>query len=259
MTIDYRARITDLVAAGLVPATSRCVFAAGSLVRGWGNSSSDVDVYVVSDEEWRSDTAVYTSVGLEPATVVGESTRLDGVAWDLHYWLDSQVDQVMAKVSWEAYEAGGNAGSRLASPEIALLERFGHGVDGLGGDWLSARRKALADSAFAVIRVSYELMYADSYAEDAVGQLACDDLHSAVLSARTAFGHAMDALLAHHGEYNHNPKWRARRFQAANPTLLSYEDYWALETMRSYDPADPAAWVIEALRACRQVSLEVSV
>jgi hypothetical protein len=41
------------------------------------------------------------------------------------------------------------------------------------------------------------------------------------------------------------------------PPELSFDDYWQLETMRSYDPETPEKWVEEVLRTCQHVSTEV--
>jgi hypothetical protein len=87
-----------------------------------------------------------------------------------------------------------------------------------------------------------------------------NDLNSAVLSARIAFDHTVDALLAEQGEYeSHIPKWRARRFQVANPTKLTFSKYWALETMRDFDPNEPSKWVSEVLTLCQDLSLKIEV
>ena len=78
-----------------------------------------------------------------------------------------------------------------------------------------------------------------------------------MLSAKLGFGYATTALLAAHGQYGHSAKWKAKRFREVQPATLPFEDYWHMETMRSYDPDDPAAWVAEVLLTCRAIAESV--
>ena len=163
-------------------------------------------------------------------------------------------------MSWPAYERARVAGQLLVDTEEVFLERMATCVPLTGEDWVLRRRAELDASGFRAYLVSRSLAQAENATEDALGQLRADDLDSAVLSARKAFGNAVDALLESVGEYGyHLPKWRARRFRAAAPAVLSIEDYWALETMRDLDPADPAAWVLRVLRVCQDLAFETVV
>ncbi|MER8235554.1 hypothetical protein [Streptomyces sp. NPDC094049] len=244
---------------GVLPATCRSVYVSGSLVRGWGNALSDVDVYVITEADYRSDTAVYGQVPLETDTLPVEIRYVDGRRWDIEYWRSDQIDQVLAKVDWSVLEGSQEAGRRLSTDELDLLERLSYAQPLAGEEWLASRQKRLADSALRSVMVARALNGADTYTEDVVGQLEADDVDSAVLSVKIAFGYAMDALLAFEGEYGQNAKWRARRFREADPTIVTFDQYWAIETMRSFDPSAPRAWVEEALRLCQHVSMEVSV
>jgi hypothetical protein len=78
-----------------------------------------------------------------------------------------------------------------------------------------------------------------------------------VLTARLAYGHAVDALLAGYGETSPQPKWRVRRMRAAAPGEIPFEDFWAIETMRDLDPADPLPWIKAVVRACQDLAAEV--
>ena len=43
------------------------------------------------------------------------------------------------------------------------------------------------------------------------------------------------------------------------PRQLPYEDYWAIETMRDFDPEDPRDWVTRIVQQCRDLSIEVEI
>lgn len=258
MTNPYANCADELRARGMLPASYQAVYVAGSLVRGWGNALSDLDVYVVTDTVWDRPVVESASVPLDPPTLPIDVIRVDGVRWDVEYWSDRQVDQMLAKLGKDNVDAGGAGPNELSRYEMDFLERLGHARAVEGEGWLDARRAQLADSAFRQVMVSGALHYCDIYAEDAIGQLEAGDLDSAVLSARLAFGCAVDALLAGHGELGQSPKWRARRFRAADPAELSFEEYWATETMRDLDPAAPGGWVESTIGTCRRISAEVS-
>ena len=49
------------------------------------------------------------------------------------------------------------------------------------------------------------------YEREGHGQLEAGDVHSAVLSSKFALGWAVEAVLASHGEFHEQEKWRARR------------------------------------------------
>ncbi|MFF5970036.1 hypothetical protein ACFY7C_00770 [Streptomyces sp. NPDC012769] len=259
MTEIHGVSLAALRDQGALPSSHHCVYLSGSLVRGWGNALSDVDVYVITDEDWSSPTAELGHVALEPDTLPVEIRYVDGRRWDIEYWRETQIDQVLAKVDWSVLDGSKAAGNRLSSDELYFLERLSYAAAVSGDDWLRERKEQLDKSAMRSVLVARSLNNADTYTQDVIGQLEAGDVESAVLSTKIAFGHAVDALVAAAGEYGLNPKWRARRFRAAAPGLLTFEEYWSVENMHRYDPSDPRAWVEEALEICQRISLEVSV
>ncbi|GAA3690825.1 hypothetical protein GCM10022267_91440 [Lentzea roselyniae] len=67
-------------------------------------------------------------------------------------------------------------------------------------------------------------------------------------------------LTAYRGELGGNAKWRPKRMQAIETTgtVLSFEDYWRLESMRGYESQHPVAWIKEVLELCRLIAVEVT-
>jgi hypothetical protein len=179
--------------------------------------------------------------------------------WDVRYWTDGQVDALLAKVSARAFAEARGDGNQLTAKEMNLLERLTFAVADTGGEWLDRRRGQVTGSAFRPFLMVRALNLSDSRVEDAVGQLAADDLDSAVLSARAAFDYSVDALIAFHGDHGHGEKWRARRFRSVSSPTLSFDDYWRTTTMRGYDPRDPAGWVRQVLTVCQRIAMEVSI
>ncbi|MFJ4655869.1 hypothetical protein ACIP5Y_31715 [Nocardia sp. NPDC088792] len=244
----------------LLPAAYDTVIASGSLIRGWGNPTSDLDILVVTREPWVSSIGETNHVALEPGSLQYEITFVDNRRWDIEYWTAGQVEQVTAKVSHEQFTADKGAWRTLSHHEFALLERLPYAAPADDGAWLERTRSALAASAHRSVLVVNSLRQADSYTEDAAGQVERGDLHSAVISTKNAFSHAVDALQASLGQFGSLwPKWRARRMQILDPEILPFTDYWAVETMRTFDPDNPRKWVEETIAVCQRISMEVSV
>ncbi|MFE5867723.1 hypothetical protein ACFQ6V_03595 [Streptomyces roseifaciens] len=245
---------------GLIPADCLAVCCVGSVARGWSNVTSDYDFNVVSSTPWAGESARTIPVPLEPAAVPAVVLHVDGRRWEIKYWLDSQVRQMIGKVGWEQFETGGSTARALIDTEELFLERMGTCLTLSGAAWAEECRRRVEESAFRAFVTTRSLSEADSSVEDAVGQLADGDVDSAVLSARKALGHTVDALLESKGNFgSRTPKWRARRFREVRPEALSFEEYWALETMRSFDPGDPRAWASLVIQRCRDLTMEVDI
>ncbi|MBK3569769.1 MULTISPECIES: hypothetical protein [unclassified Streptomyces] len=251
--------LPELRRRGLLPEPHLAVYVSGSVVRGWGNDTSDLDIYVITERPWEG-SDIGAPVALVPNMVAVEVTHVDKVRWDIEYWLDSQVDQLMDKASWATFDGDPNATALMTSPlqhELKFLERLPYAIPLTPAAWLEERRSQVKSSALRSVAASAQLNLADAYIEDAVGQLRASDLESSVLSAKMAFGHAVDALLASHGEVDRSWKWRARKFREVGQSVLGFDEYWSVETMRDYDPDNPARWVEHVVRLCRKISFEV--
>ena len=261
MQVDV-ARIWDtLLARQLVPESCQASFLVGSAANGWGNDKSDLDICVVSTEPWAGPDCIETSVLLEPPVVHWHTFHSDNRDWDLSYWVDTQFDQLLAKLAWSSYDQDrANSGDVLPTREEVLLGRLATCRPLFGEDWVLRRRAELEASAFRPILVARSLGEADRAIEDSIGQLEDGDLNSAVLSARQALGYTVDALLEEQGQFgSHLVKWRSRRFRAANPRALSFDKYWELETMQGFDPTDPARWINAVLTLCQDLSFKIEV
>ena len=200
------------------------------------------------------------SVPLEPGSIPIHVTDVNGRRWELKYWSDGQIDQLLAKVSRKRFDRDGVTASSLFGIEELFIERLLTCLPLRGHDWVAQRCQQIRDGAFQSCAVARSLAESDNAIEDALGQLAAGDLPSAVLSARNALGFTVDALLESLGVFgSRTPKWRARRFQEAAPAALSFERYWHLETMADLLPDRPQEWVLAVLSTCRELELEIQI
>lgn len=257
MTPSAREMLIVLETAGLVPPAPVAVFVAGSRVRGWGNDSSDLDLYVVVGNEWTGgDSSV--PVALQPDEVRTGLIRHDGYAWDIQYWRESQVDQVIQKVSWRELDDNPFAGKLLTTHELDFLERLTYADSVVDADWLARRAAQVTESAHRSVLINEALHSMDLLIEDAYGQLRCGDVESAVLSSKMAFTCVVKALVAEHGNFARSSKWLARQVRETRTDILRFEEYWDIETMRTFDPRQPADWVLDVISVCRRIALKVS-
>ncbi|MEV1081982.1 hypothetical protein AB0I98_27650 [Streptomyces sp. NPDC050211] len=244
----------------LLPDGALAAFVVGSAARGWHNARSDYDIYIVTGTQGNSDTRNPIPVPLDPPLVMSETFYAQDKRWEVKYWLETQINQMLAKVSWDIYEQGTSAVDELTFVEELALSRLNSCLPLLGEAWVLDSRRRLAESAFRSCVVVRSLGSVDDAVEDALGQMEAGDLESATLSARNAFGHAIDALLESEGEFgSHLSKWRPNRFKAVAQEALSFERYWELETMRTYDPSDPRPWIKDILTLCQDIAMRVDV
>lgn len=258
--IDFAECLPELARRGLLPERYRAAYIAGSIACGWGHTASDLDIYVVCDEPWTGETTTRVPVALTPDTVPFAVAHVDRMRWTVEYWQDTQIDQLVGKVSWEVFERDPNSAALVTSPvqkELNLLERMNHAIVLAGEDWIAERRRQIGASAIRSIAASAQLDVVDTYLEDIVGLMESGDLDAAVLAAKVAFEYAVDALMAFHGEVARDGKWRARRVKLVDSKTLPFADYWRLETMRDFDPDDPRPWLERVLALCREISFEV--
>lgn len=247
----------ELKEMGLLPDDELATVIVGSIARGWAYSTSDLDVVVFSQTLVADERLVALTVPLSPELVPVATFRAMGKAWEVKFWMDGQIDQLLAKVSWTAFEQDNKVGGRLIDQEEYLLARLPTCLVLSGQDWVDKRRADIAESAFKAMRVVLALDESDKSCESALGQLSAGDAEGAVLSAKNAFTFAVEAVLNASGEYLAPPKWRARRFRAANTALMSFDEYWSIETMRSYDPAAPHEWVNYVVSRCKDLSMDI--
>ncbi|MDX2292336.1 MULTISPECIES: hypothetical protein [Streptomyces] len=260
MVPDLSTCLPELEARGLLPADVLSVSIVGSVARGWGNAGSDYDFNIVTTSPWTGADTQSIPVPLRPDFLPTASLNVGDRRWEIKYWTDDQIGQVIDKVGWPQFESGEVGAKTLIEAEELFLERLMSAVPLHGAEWIAERQAQVAGSAFQAFITTRSLSDADGSVEDAVGQLAAGDLYSAVISARNALGHTVDALLESRGCYgSKTPKWRARRMRETPFDELPFETYWALETMRDLDPETPEKWVRTVVSLCKDLTLEVEI
>ncbi len=254
---DEQTCLRHLESRGLAREDTLAVLCVGSTARGWANQASDLDIYLITEAAAQPRDAFPMAVPLSPPAIPAVITHVEGRRWELKYWTDGQVDQMLSKVDRARLEPG-SAGDELAEIEENFIERLVSASPITGTDWLARRKKQTAESTYRAYVMTRSLNKAEGSVEDAQGQLADDDLCCAVLSAHDAMRHTVDAVLESVGCFGSlTPKWRPRRMRDASPPLLSFDEYWAMETMAGLDRADPREWVRNIVDWCERTAAAI--
>jgi hypothetical protein len=259
MEFDKGSCLQHLESRALTTDDTVALLCVGSTARGWANQASDVDIYVITEAAPELPDALDMAVPLSPPVVPAVTDHFDGRRWEIKYWTDGQVDQILSKVDRTRPDSD-SLGGPLAEIEELFIERLLSALPIIGADWLARRQSQTADSTYRESVVTRSMHKADGSVEDALGQLADDDLVSAVLSAHDAMQHTVDALLESVGCFGSlTRKWRARRVREASPAQLGFDEYWAMETMEGLDRTDPREWVLRITTWCKRTAAEIDI
>jgi hypothetical protein len=238
----------------------QAVFVAGSLVQGWGNVDSDLDVYLICTRPTTpaAFTDVHTTRLSSPEVPVGGLPAL-GRDCDIEVWTGAQVEELLAQLSPERRARSSSMLEGFSHFELDFLEKVSYGIPLSGTRAVERIQRAVRDSVWQDSLISRALDLSDIYLTDALGQLDSGDTVSAVLSGKLAFGYSVDAVACAAGQYGRSPKWRGRRLCQIDSPLLPFEVYWSVETMAGYDDRDRGRWVLGVVALCRKISATIPV
>ncbi|WP_406673971.1 hypothetical protein WBK31_37975 [Nonomuraea sp. N2-4H] len=183
-------------------------FWSGSWVEGFGNSRSDLDLYLItSDKERTSGVPQVTGPGMPPMymTLTPGRTRIDltVVSTDLL----TAVAGFLGRFNGETdYPTGWSDNFR------EFVHRLGIGVPLANAERFEELRNGIDFMKFRQYLMRFYQNRADSLFDDAQGLLDEGDAVSAYLVARQRMEAAIDMYLAAHGETNTRvDKWRWKK------------------------------------------------
>jgi hypothetical protein len=248
--------LASLEAAALVPADAVTVLLVGSRALGWHHERSDLDVVIVTAGPWSGPVTDRQKVALAESSIGLVVTSVDGIPCEVKYWTEGQVREMLTKVSWSAWDAGGT-GDSLSTNETLLVERLPSAVALSGEAWLAGVAQQVRESAARSQTALACLTRADDSLDDVSGLWASGDLTGAVLALQRAFVHVTDALTAGLGQPGTDSKWRLRRIEAVGSEVLTAAEFWRIATMQDFDPEHPEPWLDLVVFRCSQIMLDV--
>ncbi len=230
------------------------VYLSGSLVEGFGNTSSDVDIFVVDDSEPVGDLVVRKDV-CTIAIHLLEHRRAD-----FEYWRPAVVESIRQKLA--AIQPGEEfVAEKLAPIEELFVHRLLIGKPLAAEEAFAELRDSFDAERFRSYLVQQAIHRADGALDDLGGMLEDDDLLTPLLRARDLVSFALDAYAHDRGNTNTLPKWRAKivaRLPDDERSRAVARDYWRLQfpTDRAlrHDPRAAHEYVRECIAFANRVT-----
>jgi hypothetical protein len=230
------------------------VYAAGSVVQGWGHANSDLDLYIVSEDHLdfgaRLESFTRHVSTSDPVIhiVLGEFGPFRA---DMELWRGEQIDEIIGRFAGRLPD---QEAPELDKSEQDMLYRLASGQPLHGADWWAARRDALRGSGYGLWLAENRKLIAETFLEDVGGLLVSRDHETAVLAAHEAFTGALEAVLAVNGDYSVNRKWLYRRLSTYTPKQIDVSDAWSALTMVGAKD-DPRGWAERTARTAQRLLL----
>jgi hypothetical protein len=224
-------------------------FISGSLVEGFGNETSDLDVFVLSDTviEPVGDAALSADLG---AFAVDIDFAGD-IRTDTEIWTVDMVADIAARIGacdpleWQAT-------MRLDKAGLELAHRIRVGEPLVAADRFAQLRELFGWGHVGAVLAQRFLQDYNESAEDAVGAVKAADAGAGLLNSRLALGAAADALCAVRGATNGKAKWRLHRLTATAPEIV--DTYLQAELDRSAEQADLLRTARQRLRVASDLA-----
>jgi hypothetical protein len=238
----------EVMAALPLKAETFTIFLSGSVLEGYGNTESDLDVFIIYSDQVPSQGVTYTRESYDISFEYISNWRLD-----VESWAKEQVFSVAQRLDRCSSEDR-NACINVAFSDIQMAHRVCVGVPIRHPECFERLREAFDFEHLSHIIMTRCLVFCDGTTEDAAGAIDSEQHGAALLTSRQSVQLAIDALLAAHGETNPKDKWRFFKLEKlGDPTLL--ERYWALETSNISHQDDVLEYAKECLTFANQIVL----
>jgi hypothetical protein len=241
-----------------VPADLLCAYASGSVVAGWGHTESNLNVYLVCAAEVAPEGCLHKPIAgpegtFEGGTIPTIDTQVSDIRVVAEYWPAERIEAMVLRCEDEVGR------SLLTAHNVEFLYRLGVGVAIHGDDWLAATRERVQRSNLKAILMSRAIEATGQSLEDTSGLLDTGDHVSALLTVQRAFRCVVEAVLVDAGHIPPTPRWRGRKLREARPRLLSFDEFWAWQTMAGFDPERPDVWIRRLAERCAALQIELDV
>jgi hypothetical protein len=216
-------------------------FLTGSLVEGFGNALSDLDILVIVSNE--SDYTV-----LPPENPINKRIDVEVIE-------HAEVDSAVSHLNSMDISGKGFPGI-MTEDELTVLHRLCIGIPFFNPEKARTIQESIDCTTLAKYITIYFQAHFRRMVEDAVGALQSEDFTTAFFNARTAFGYAVDTYLAFHGETNIRAKWRVKKLLKHDPSLM--ETYWKFEASHvANTPEAITEYVKEVIRYSNDLLLTI--
>lgn len=209
------------------------VYFAGSLMEGFGNSKSDIDIYVICDEIPIIKVAdnIPQSLLLTKQNLVRNVIH-EGIRLDFEYWTWSEFNKAILKLNRLNFKTNEYI-ERISEDEFDLLHRLKFGEPIVNSDRFKQVYTGIEFDNLGHYRVAVENESYQGLLEDLQGAFLSKDYGSAFFLSRLFLDRTMTSFLAANGETNPNSKWlyrKALRYQERTGDFQLLENYLHLQS-----------------------------
>jgi hypothetical protein len=214
------------------------VYVSGSVVDGFGNAWSDVDVFAVVDRAPVGPHAQQASTNWTSQHLAG------GRRYDWEFWRPEDVRALAERVDGLELGTGRHIlGTAFLHIEQCFVHRLRTGLPVLNRDGLDELRARFDFDRFAAFQSEEAIRWLDAHTEDLCGMLDAHDAETALPTARAVVETAVDAYCHHRGSTDPVRKWRVKHVAALGEPALA-DEFWRL--------AFPDAALRRDWEACRR-------
>jgi len=233
-----------------LPEQPSSIFLSGSIIEGYANAESDLDVFVIyQGEDLPRQRIDYTT---NTNTISFE--YMSNLRLDIESWTEKQAQAVAVRLNRCPSEDWSQC-LMINIDDIAFAHRIRVGLPIFGLRRFKRLRNEFEFEHLASIIMSRNLCLYNEVAEDAAGAVSSKQFGAALLMSRRVVELAIDILLASHGETNTKDKWRfAKLEKLADQGLLSR--YWELETPHIRNQEEVIDYSKECLAFGSQIVLQ---
>jgi len=257
-SIPHLLRNVDLgsvLALERLPDPRSVAYFSGSLVAGYGNSWSDLDVYVVGESVPIGPNVVkdrYTTISIHYTS----SRRVD-----FEFWTRAATDRLADCLS--RIEIGAAFADEYFSPtEEAFIHRLKIGfMPERNRKGLEGLQAKFDFEKFRMYLIQKSLRTADHLVEDVSGMIESGDFLQAVLTARPMIGAAVDAYCHWQGNTDPSTKWRLHHLRSVSCNLEQsriVEEFLDLmfppQSLKSCEPIETKRYTDTSLRFVNRIA-----
>ncbi|WP_191559508.1 nucleotidyltransferase domain-containing protein [Metabacillus idriensis] len=224
------------------------VYISGSIVEGYSNQGSDLDVYVIASEPYelidKSIPCKKLSYGKE-YTFLGHQILISALVIEREEF-DRLINHVEEKII-------SNQLIELNNKIVEFYHRVSKGIPLKNDSCFYEIKDRLITESFSKGLSLQRLVYSENRHDDAAGALKSGDEYTAYLSAKISLEKSIDGLLCAEGETNPSDKWLFRRLFSK----YELEEDWVTEFVDCYmgnkDYSNIKDRVIEMLRLANRI------
>lgn len=201
------------------------VYICGSILEGFGNEKSDIDIYVLLDElpdELKQEGRIKKNKDNVIHNILFDNYRLD-----IEYWTIDKLRNLQKVL--KHFELDGDT-IELSEDEIDFIHRIKYAVPLINAELFELLKQEIDFDKFNKSLLIKQINLYQNSVEDIEGCLESSDFYTAIMTSKLALDRSIDSLLCSKGETNPRVKWRLRKLiRAFGENSNTFKEYLSLQ------------------------------